>query len=76
MNRIMRLLQVTWTDLENTDGYNDVVTVGMLIESDGDHYIIASTYDPSTDFVNQATWIPKKNVKKIKPLGAVALRVS
>ncbi len=61
-----------WTELSGLKYESEMIeTVGFLIHQDSDVYLIASTFDKTTDSINAAIWIPKSAVREVKSLGMV-----
>lgn len=83
MTRIIQVVHVTWVDSEAlgewqalgglTHKHEEIQTVGMLVHSDADTYLIASTYDGESDSINAAIWIPRACVRTVRPLGTVVI---
>lgn len=64
-----------WTNLEDLNHtFGIVVTVGILVSKSSEFYLIASTYDGSTEAINAAIWIPRVAVKSVQPLGRIRIR--
>lgn len=81
--RMIQIVEVVWVDSEAiaewhpvselTHTQDEIITVGMLIHSDKDVYLIASTYDSTSDSINAAIWIPRSCVRELRKLGAVKI---
>lgn len=81
--RMIQIVEVVWVDSEALADWtemseakgnklDEIVTVGLLMHSDKDMYLIASTYDGRSDSINAAIWIPRACVRNVRKVGFVA----
>lgn len=60
---------IGWDGLKDLDKkLENTHTVGLLLHQDGDMYVIASSYDPSTDTSNARMVIPRAAVVEVRAL--------
>lgn len=84
VTRLIRIVHVSWVDSETIAEWHglgdlshelgEIQTVGMLIHQDKECYLIASTYDGTTDSINAAIYIPRECVRTVRPLGTVKIK--
>lgn len=81
--RTLEVVHLTWVDSEALNSWTSVTdireelklihTIGMLIHQGHEMYIVSSTYDPDSDHINAAIFIPVKCVRSVKTLSVVHL---
>lgn len=81
--RSLDVVEVRWLDSETHGDWTsltdftvmleEVVTVGLLMRSASDAYVIATSYDAATDSFNAAITIPACAVCSLRRLGSVEI---
>jgi hypothetical protein len=79
--RVIEVMHLIWIDSESTNEWTEVSnlnsklteihSVGFLVHQDKERYVLAVSYDSDNDAANGIMYIPKKAVKKVRPLCAI-----